>query len=304
MPPGKRTRETYLEDADLKSSVPKGFGDRKSKKGSVHTYDSKPLADVPRSEDDPMITISHVNESDEISNVQISQALLFVNTAELKVPQILDFQKGDESPRYNFKNLVNTGSKENCDALWEAFQSFAAWLRNGVYKNDRIEGSDLHAYILADMLKSPRFANAVINSILHDLPSSKFLGDLKERLRLVSTSCSTTSPLRLLYFDTVMFWKLDVDERGELKPESMLCKGLLGLDSIKDEVLIQEYLEHKKENCRCAKDVPRKDDAGSPKKSKVMKMKVNPARPRSCKYCQQAPWDRDALGKERYLQKV
>jgi hypothetical protein len=166
-----------------------------------------------------------------------------------RVPQLLDEPEGEEM--YPFRALLGVGARKNVSADWEAFHCFSKWLESGIYTNKQIAGSHIDAYILSEALQSPRFGNAVMQYILADIRSSKYDVELKNIFRNIFAKCSKESPLRKLYLEASVFWKLEFGGGGRSKPASTYGEGVLGLDPEHDRSLIETLDKHKGEFCKC-----------------------------------------------------
>lgn len=143
----------------------------------------------------------------------------------------------------------------------------------------------MDAYILAEILQSPRFANAVMEKIMEALPASKYDEGLKDIFRQIFNNCSSFSPLRKAYFDAAVYWKLEFGGGGKVAPKFFYGQGVLGLDPAQDGELMHSLQKHKEEFCSCRKDQQapeeRRRDNGMTLKNSLEKL---------CK-CQTAPWD-------------
>jgi hypothetical protein len=134
----------------------------------------------------------------------------------------------------------------------EAFESFRSWLYTGVYENPQIVGNHLYAYWLAEHLHSNNFANAVMKKILEEIPARKYDQDLKDSYRHIWSNVKADSPLRKLFFNCAVFWKLEFGGGGHEAPKSTYGEGVLGLDPEKDSGLFLALKKHKNSFCGCS----------------------------------------------------
>lgn len=151
--------------------------------------------------------------------------------------------------------LLGVGYRKVVEDEWEAFKSFARWLDDGTYNAGDIVRMHSHvdAYLLSETLSSQRFGNAVMRSLLIDVRSRKFDPSLKYSYRQIFAHCTLNSPLRKLYFEASVFWRIEFGGGGNAKRTSMWAEGVLGLDpaAAVDKRLIQELELHKKKFCVC-----------------------------------------------------
>ena len=223
----------------------------------------------------------------------------FLAETSTKIPQVLDFDEGDKI-EYNFRALLDVSRGVKVDAEWEAFSYFVQWLHLGVYENFQIEGTHIDAYNLSKTIGAPRFGNAVMEAILATMPSRKFDQDLTERFQQIFLSCEVTSPLRTLYFESAVYWRMSYGRNDRIF-EDLATRGggVLTLDEVEDEVLIEVLKKHRDEFCLCASHELEGRDAEAEKVSKQhegKKGKVEGLEDRirnSMCICRVAPWSRD-----------
>ena len=91
---------------------------------------------------------------------------------------LLDGLKAREEEIFEFKGLIRAGARKDVDGFWVAFKLFRDWLYTGEYTNPEIEATHLEAYVVAEKLQTPRFANAIMTLILQTIRSSKYDGIL------------------------------------------------------------------------------------------------------------------------------
>lgn len=246
----------------------------------------------PKNKSDPLLIITYANGIGRASEIQVSRSLLFHHSplAQSRVSRITQSISKDGSPQYYFKNLVASEAKDDLEHLWEAFQSFITWMHNGIYTNPQIVSNHIDAFNLAVILKSPRFADTVVEKVMQDLPGRKFDPELKDHFRQVFTF-RTSSRIRKLYFDTAIYWGLDlVDDQKT----SRFSRVLLRFEADIDGPLTKAFQKYKQDFCSCT-------GRDSRWKSDVNKIPRLTDFVETCK-CQIAPWD--PVLRERYFQKV
>jgi len=113
-------------------------------------------------------------------------------------------------------------------------------------------GTHIDAYLLSEILRSPRFGNAVMEKILDSMSARKYDEDLKDIFRLLFERSSSSSPLFKLFFDACIYWKLELGGGGSSTPKSFRSEGLLGLDPNRDEDLISALKRYKDKFCECS----------------------------------------------------
>lgn len=186
------------------------------------------------------------------------------------------------------------------DAEWEVFGYFVQWLHTGVYENFQIEGTHIDAYNLSTTIGAPRFGNAVMEVILATMPARKYDQDLTERLRQIFLSCEVNSPLRTLYFESAIYWRMSYGRNDRIFEDfATRGDGVLTLDEVEDEVLIEVLKKHRDEFCLCANHEFEGRAAEARKMSKSHEGKKGKAEGLGNRIvdgvciCRVAPWSRD-----------
>jgi len=161
---------------------------------------------VCRARKEPSITFVCTDvEIQVVDKVHIHQVLFHANSTT-RVPKLVDDLKAGEENVYEFRALVGAGSRKDVGGFWAAFKLFRDWLYTGQYINAEIEATHLEAYILAEKLQSPRFANAVMTVILRAIRSTKYDGTLASNVQFLFANTAPKSLVRKLYLDTANFW--------------------------------------------------------------------------------------------------
>jgi hypothetical protein len=202
-------------------------------------------ADISRSKFGLILAFDYVTDNGRVSELRIPQSRFF-QTCHARLPIAVDFED-DDVLQYDFQLLVGTGSEDYLAPLWESFQSFEHWVAHGKYVHHEISGTHIDSYVLADILSSPGFADAVMREIMSKLPGQKFDLDLKNSYRQVFSKFPIDSPLRQLYFDAAMYWRLYFGGGGteDVHWTKSFDKRVLGLDPSKDVALLQALQKHK-----------------------------------------------------------
>lgn len=117
-------------------------------------------------------------------------------------------QVDTDADEYDFLLLVGATIGDDVSVLWEAFEAFGTWLRDGTYDGKCMRGTHIDAYHLAETVQSHRFANAVMSKILGSVPRQKFDIELTEIFRALYDGHAASSALRILYFESVIFWRM------------------------------------------------------------------------------------------------
>lgn len=155
----------------------------------------------------------------------------------------------------------------------------------------------IDTYHFAEILQSRRFANAVMFKILGAMPQQRFDAELKDVLRSLHDRHVASSPLRTLYFESVIFWRMNFHDDDP----NYCARHSLHLDSKLDAPLIDQLVREwwkyciEATSCECAtmastvktKDNLPTEDAKHPPKV-VLGNKL--AAPCSCTF---APWLKD-----------
>ncbi|KAH7357074.1 hypothetical protein BKA65DRAFT_534817 [Rhexocercosporidium sp. MPI-PUGE-AT-0058] len=224
---------------------------RGTKKSTILTEPRRFELAKMKAKEDIMLTF-HFNDyfGATIDEINIPQSHFFAET-NTRLAEVLDFDEGDII-EHDFRALLGVGRRTNIVPHWEAFRCFQSWLDNGIYKNSQLEGTHIDAYLLSKTIGSPRFGNAIMEVILATMQTRKFDTELTDDFRRIYEHGEAFCPLRALYFETAVFWTLAYG-RGDRRYQGMAFHGdgILGLDSVEDDVLIEVMEKHRKEFCPC-----------------------------------------------------
>ncbi|PVH83825.1 hypothetical protein DL98DRAFT_615171 [Cadophora sp. DSE1049] len=219
------------------------------------TFEPKHLQrSVKRITNDPILTFKLEAFSGTLKGHIMVPQNFFLAETRTNIPQVLDFDEGDKI-EYNFRALLNVSRRVKVDAEWEVFGYFIQWLHTGVYENFQIECTHVDAYILSKTLGSPRFGNAVMEVILATMPSRKFDQGLTKKYQQIFLNCEVECPLRILYFESAVYWKMSYGPKDtRYGGWATRGEGVLMLDVVEDEVLIEVLEKHRRNFCPCADD--------------------------------------------------
>lgn len=234
-----------------------------------------------RTEYEPLITFHYNDEAGEHLELHIHHNLWHANTVS-RVPYLFEV----EEERCDFRKIVGVDAYTNGSREWEAFECFRTWLYTGIYNNKQIVGTHHDAYYLSETLRSPRFANAVMQKILAVIPSRKYDEDLKDTYLAIFHRCEPEAPLRRLYTQAAIFWNSSrispFDSRdvlADLDPE-IKTRLTRGIARFKDRI------------CGCGLRLPPKVESRRTTRGDIIPSAMENLPGNTACLCQEAPWSR------------